>query len=697
MNTPQDTPIRYLKGIGPKRAKVFAQAGINTVEELFYYFPRRYEDRTNFVPVAGLKPGEIQTIRVKVLALGQHDSWRLPAGRQGRRRFNITEVAVGDNTGKVSCVWFNQPYLANYFKPGTEVILYGKVELYGVKLQMSNPEFEVLADEADARLAAGGLVPVYSLPAGFSQRSLRRLIKNALDKYLPRIKECLPYDIRKRNNLLNLARALINIHFPENPELQKEAYRRLSFEEFFLFQLPIILRKLKRKDKIGIAHKAEGELLKDYISRLPFQFTASQKKVIEEIKLDMASSSPMQRLLQGDVGSGKTVVAICASLMAIQGGYQVAFMAPTEILARQHYEKVKAEKKLNIKLLTSSLDKKEKEKIYRGIKEGKIDLVIGTHALLEEGVRFRKLGLVIIDEQHKFGVSQRALLSAKGANPDILIMTATPIPRTLAITLYGDLDASIINELPPDRLTVKTLLFEQSRKAEAYRLARQELKAGRQAYIIYPVIEESYALDIAGAKKMFSELKTGEFKDFKLGLIHGKLKQEEQDRVMLVFKSNKIDMLVSTTVLEVGIDIPNATCMIIEHAERFGLSQLHQLRGRVGRGSAESICLLISDGGTIQASGRLAAMIKYSDGFKIAEEDLKIRGPGEFFGRAQHGLSELKIADPLAQMQLLKRAREEVVKLLNLDERLENRQNILLKEKLAQRFPDYEKFMIAAG
>ncbi|MFA7652529.1 MAG: ATP-dependent DNA helicase RecG, partial [Candidatus Omnitrophota bacterium] len=604
---------------------------------------------------------------------------------------------VGDNTGKVSCVWFNQPYLANYFKPGTEVILYGKVELYGVKLQMSNPEFEVLADEADARLSAGGLVPVYSLPAGFSQRSLRRLIKNALDKYLPRIKECLPYDIRKRNNLLNLAKALINIHFPENPELQKEAYRRLSFEEFFLFQLPIILRKLKRKDKIGIAHKAEGELLKDYISRLPFQFTASQKKVIEEIKLDMASSSPMQRLLQGDVGSGKTVVAICASLMAIQGGYQVAFMAPTEILARQHYEKVKAEKKLNIKLLTSSLDKKEKEKIYRGIKEGKIDLVIGTHALLEEGVRFRKLGLVIIDEQHKFGVSQRALLSAKGANPDILIMTATPIPRTLAITLYGDLDASIINELPPDRLTVKTLLFEQSRKAEAYRLARQELKAGRQAYIIYPVIEESYALDIAGAKKMFSELKTGEFKDFKLGLIHGKLKQEEQDRVMLVFKSNKIDMLVSTTVLEVGIDIPNATCMIIEHAERFGLSQLHQLRGRVGRGSAESICLLISDGGTIQASGRLAAMIKYSDGFKIAEEDLKIRGPGEFFGRAQHGLSELKIADPLAQMQLLKRAREEVVKLLNLDERLENRQNILLKEKLAQRFPDYEKFMIAAG
>ena len=689
MNTPQDTPVRYLKGIGPKKAEVFAQAGIHTVEELFYYFPRRYEDRTNFVAVAGLKPGETQTVKAKVLALGQHNSWR-------RRRFNITEVAVGDNTGRIDCVWFNQPYLANYLKPGTEVILYGKVELYGAKLQMSNPEFEILADETDAQLAIGGLVPVYSLPAGFTQRTLRRLIRNALDKYLPRIKECLPYDIRKRNNLLNLAKALINIHFPENPELQEEAYRRLSFEEFFLFQLPIILRKLKRKDKIGIAHKVEGELLKGYISRLPFQFTAAQAKVIEEIKSDMAAPRPMQRLLQGDVGSGKTVVAIAASLMAIQGGYQAAFMAPTEILARQHYEKIKNEKQLNIKLLTSSLDKQEKEKIYRGIKEGKIDLVIGTHALLEEGVQFKKLGLVIIDEQHKFGVSQRAVLSTKGVSPDILIMTATPIPRTLAITLYGDLDVSIINELPPGRLAIKTLLFEQSRKQEAYRLARQELKAGRQAYIIYPVIEESYALDIAGAKKMFSELKTGEFQDFKLGLIHGKLKQEEQDMVMLEFQNGALDMLISTTVLEVGIDIPNATCMIIEHAERFGLSQLHQLRGRVGRGSAESICLLISDAGTAQASGRLTAMIKYSDGFKIAEEDLKIRGPGEFFGRQQHGLSELKIADPLAQMQLLKRAREEVVKLLALDERLENRQNIPLKEKLAQRFPDYEKFMTAA-
>ncbi|MDD2679294.1 MAG: ATP-dependent DNA helicase RecG [Candidatus Omnitrophica bacterium] len=688
MNTPQATPIQYLKGIGPKRAKVFSQAGINTVEDLLYYFPRRYEDRTNFVPVSGLKLGEIQTIKAKVLSLGQHDSWR-------RRSFNITEVAVGDNTGKVSCVWFNQPYLKSYFKPGTEVILYGKVELYGSKLQMSNPEFEIISDEDDVGYSLGRLVPVYSLPEGLTQRSLRRLIKNVLDKYLVRISDALPYDIRQRNNLLNLAKSLLNIHFPESPDLQKEAYTRLSFEEFFLFQLPIILRKLKRKEKKGIAHKIDGELLKGFISRLPFQFTAAQEKVIAEIKADMASNRPMQRLLQGDVGSGKTVVAVAASLMAIQGGYQVAFMVPTEILAWQHFAKLKSEKQLNLKLLTSSLAQKEKEKIYREIKTGKIDLVIGTHALLEENVQFKNLGLVIIDEQHKFGVGQRALLPAKGVNPDILIMTATPIPRTLAITLYGDLDVSIINELPPGRQAIKTVLFEQAKRTEAYQLAKQELKLKRQVYIIYPVIEESYALDISGAKKMYAELKAGEFKDFRLGLIHGRLKQEEQDEVMLKFKSGKIDVLISTTVLEVGIDIANATCMIIEHAERFGLSQLHQLRGRVGRGSAASVCCLISDAQTNEAKARLAALVRHSDGFKIAEEDLRIRGPGEFFGREQHGLSELKIANPLTQMQLLKRAREEAVRLLKFDTRLESRQNILLKEKMLRRFPGYERFIHA--
>jgi ATP-dependent DNA helicase RecG len=689
MNNPERTSIQYLKGIGPKRAEVFAGVRVKTILDLFYYFPRRYEDRTNLVTISDLKEGEMQTIKARVLALGQHNSWR-------RRSFSITQAEVEDDTGRVSCVWFNQPYLKNYLNPGKEMILYGKVERYAGHLQMSNPEYEFLLDKADDNnLSLGKLVPVYSLPEGLSQRSIRKIIKTALDEYLPKLNDCLPYDIRSRNSLENLAKSLINIHFPESFELQKKAYTRLAFEEFFLFQIPLILRKLKRENKKGIAHKVEGRMAGDFISGLPFKLTQAQEKVVQEIKSDMASFKPMQRLLQGDVGSGKTVVATIASIMAIQGGYQVAFMVPTEILAKQHYDKIKSQAKgIRISLLTASTDKKIKEKVLRDIKEGKMGLVIGTHALLEAGVIFKDLGLVIIDEQHKFGVGQRALLPRKGLNPDVLIMTATPIPRTLAITLYGDLDVSIINELPPGRAVTKTVLLDQSKRSEAYAIAKEELRQGHQVYIIYPVIEESLALDISGAKKMYAELKSNEFKEFKLGLVHGRLSQEEQDKVMSAFKNKKLDILVSTTVLEVGIDIPLATCMIIEYADRFGLSQLHQLRGRVGRGSNVSFCLLISDAKTQESAFRLGAMVKYSDGFKISEEDLKIRGPGEFFGREQHGLSELKIADPLTQMQLLKRAREEAVKLLNFDPHLEARQNQLLKESLLQKFPEYEKLIL---
>jgi ATP-dependent DNA helicase RecG len=445
-------------------------------------------------------------------------------------------------------------------------------------------------------------------------------------------------------------------------------------------------------------------LATSFIKGLPFALTMAQVKVIDEIKSDMACNYPMQRLLQGDVGSGKTVVATVASIMAIQGGYQVAFMVPTEILAKQHFEKISSQlsrmasqaKTVRIGLLTSSISKKEKEKIYQKLSNGKIDLLVGTHALLEEDVKFRSLGLVIIDEQHKFGVGQRALLPVKGCNPDILIMTATPIPRTLAITLYGDLDLSIINELPPGRLAIKTIQFSQKEAYKAYEIAKGELQFGHQVYIIYPVIEESYALDIQGAKKMYAELKKDEFSRFKLGLIHGKLKQAEQDEIMLKFRNKKIDILVATTILEVGIDVVNATCMIIENAQRFGLSQLHQLRGRVGRGKVESLCILITDAESQEAKSRVDAMVKYNNGFRIAEEDLKIRGPGEFFGKRQHGLTELKIANPLTQMQLLKKAREEAIKLISNDPQLVARPNILLKEKLLQRFPEYEK-LIAVG
>jgi ATP-dependent DNA helicase RecG len=689
----QTTPIQYLKGIGPKRAKSFTARGVNTIEELLYYFPRRYEDRTNFAKISQLKEGQIYTIKAQVLSGGQRNSWR-------RRAFSITEAAVGDSTGKLSCIWFNQPYLKEYLKVDAFVILYGKVELYNNKLQMSNPEFEFLDDQDNDSLNVGRIVPIYTLPQGFSQRSLRCLIKNALDEFLPKINDPLPFDLRSRHHLLNLAQSLLNIHFPQDLPLQKQAHTRLSFEEFLFFQLPLVLRKLRRKEKIGTRHVVNGGLIEDFISGLPFQLTTAQQKVLGEIKADMASAQTMQRLLQGDVGSGKTVVATIACLAAIQSGYQAAFMAPTEILARQHYEKISRQlerltfngRKLRLALLVGQ--DKQKEKIYQEIKEAKIDLVIGTHALLQEELSFKSLSFIVIDEQHKFGVGQRALLPKKGNNPDVLIMTATPIPRTLAITLYGDLDISVINELPLGRIPVKTLQFNQEDSHKAYALVKQELNCGCQGYIIYPVIEESYALDIAGAKKMFTELKNEEFKEFRLGLIHGKLKTQEQNEVMLKFKNKQLDLLVATTILEVGIDIPNATCMIIEHAERFGLSQLHQLRGRIGRGKLQSFCILISTAQTEEAKARLAAMVASRDGFYISEEDLRIRGPGEFFGNRQHGLAELKIANPLIQMQLLKAAREEAIGLINHDARLEERPHQLLKAKLLQRFPEYEKLML---
>ena len=697
MEKPYQIPIQYLKGIGPKRAELFNKLGVYSIEDLLYYFPRRYQDRTKFTPIAQLKLGEIYTIKAEVMARGQRRSFF-------GSRMSITEAAVADETGKIFCVWFNQPYLKDYLEVGTKVIFYGKVDLYGKRLQMSSPDFEILKDE-DGSFGTGGFFPVYSLPDGLTQRFFRNTLKYALEHYLPHLDDFLPYDIRSRNNLHNLAKSLLEIHFPQDLNSRQEALRRLSFEEFFLFQMPLVLRKRKQKELKGIAHKAGGPLFSAFISRLPFQFTSAQAKVMDEIKSDMASMEVMQRLLQGDVGSGKTVVASAACVIAIDGGYQAAFMAPTEILAKQHYEKIgswlksqgSGAKGIEIGLLTSSLSKIEKEKIYAAIKAGRIDLIIGTHALLEEGVKFENLGLVVIDEQHKFGVGQRALLPAKGPNPDVLIMTATPIPRTLAITLYGDLDISVINEMPPGRLPVQTLHFDKKEKKMAYALVKKELEQANQAYIIYPVIEESYALDMAGAQKMYKQLKAGEFKSFRLGLIHGRLKQKEQDELMSKFKNKEIDVLVATTILEVGIDIPTATCMAIEDAQRFGLAQLHQLRGRIGRGSQKSICVLVSAGPlSEEAQARMEAMVQYADGFHIAEEDLRIRGPGEFFGRRQHGLAELKVADPLTQLHLLKKAREEVISLLKLDPYLAQRQNQALKEKLLQRFPEYEKLILVA-
>ena len=689
-----NTPLQYLKGVGPKRARLFGSLGISSIEDAIYYFPRRYEDRTNFLPIVRLNKDQDQTIKARVLAKNQRQSWK-------RRGFSILEVLVGDDTGKIFCVWFNQPYLKNYFRPGETVILYGRVTEYSDRLQMNSPEFEIVKEADTTSLDIGRIVPIYTIPRGITQRHFRKIIKNCLDQSIPRLKEILPYAIRMKYDLLNLARSLIGIHFPESLDLKKQAYRRLSFEEFFLFQIPIVLRKLRKKESRGISHKVDGQLVDRFIRGLQFELTASQKKVISEIKGDMACDRQMQRLLQGDVGCGKTVVAAIASIMAIQGKYQVAFMVPTEILARQHYEKISFQlsalnselKAVKIGLLTSSLDKKEKEEVYKEIKEGSLDLVIGTHALLEEPVKFRNLGLAVIDEQHKFGVAQRSRLSGKGVSPDTLIMTATPIPRTLAITLYGDLDISVINELPPDRKPVQTQVFSEQQREAIYRLIEEKINQGRQAYVIYPVIDETFDLDLHAAVEMCEKLKRDVFPKFKLGLVHGRLKQKEQERVMSEFVNGGINILVATTVLEVGVDVANASVMVIEHAERFGLSQLHQLRGRIGRGPYLSCCVLIAQAKTPQASLRIKAIAENNDGFRIAEEDLKIRGPGEFFGNRQHGLSDLKIADPLTQLQLLKAAREEAIRLVKSDPDLSQGQDIPVREALIKRFPGYREYI----
>jgi ATP-dependent DNA helicase RecG len=686
-----DDSVRYLKGIGPGRAKLLHRLGIASVEDLLYYFPRRYEDRTNFTTISALQEGQACTIKGKILTAGARRSFR-------RRGFSIVEALVEDATGTLTCVWFNQPYLKEYFKTGQHLILYGKVDRYAGRLQMSAPEFEMVSDEADS-LDVGRIVPVYSLPEGMTQRYFRQIVKSCLDEYLPVVPDFLPYDIRTRHTLLNLAKAVLNIHFPERPQVQQEAHRRLSFEGFFLFQIPLALRKLKAKEKKGLAHRIEGELADAFIKGLPFELTASQKKVISEIEADMARPQVMQRLLQGDVGSGKTVVATVATLVAVQGGYQAAILVPTEILAKQHYDKLRLEfsgfsRPVKVGLLVSSNTPKEKEGLHQQIKQGSADIVVGTHALLEEAVAFKNLGLVVIDEQHKFGVAQRALLPQKGPHPDVLIMTATPIPRTLAITIYGDLDISVIRELPAGRKSVTTKWVGQDKREWLYGFIRQQVEAGRQAYAVYPIIEESYALDLLSAEKMYAEFKKKVFKDLNVGLIHGRLKEAEQDRIMAGFKEGQIQILIATTVLEVGIDVANASVMVVEHAERFGLSQLHQLRGRIGRGPYESFCVLVSDAGTDEAKARLGAMVKYGDGFAIAEEDLRIRGPGEFFGRRQHGLSELGIANPLSQMQLLKEAREEAIKVIAADPSLKEKPNVALREKLLQRFPEYENLMV---
>ncbi len=656
-----ETPIQFLKGIGDVRAKALNKTGIYTFRDLLQYYPRRYLDRSNITALRDLKIDELVT------AVGTIQTCGIQRGK--RARF---VAIISDGTGYLSCVWFNQiPYWEKKFKPGMTIAVSGKVGYFG-GYQIVHPEFDILSEDQDAKMAnfynTGQIIPLYSSSeslsrVGLDSRGFRRVLNNLIANYVSQIQETLPQSILQQLKLLPLKDALKNIHFPANFTALKEARRRLKFEEFFLLEFLLAYRKKKIiEQQKGIAFPDIGDRVYKLAEKLPFKLTPAQRKVLQEIWADMKKPHPMYRLIQGDVGSGKTIIALIAMLLAVENGYQAALMAPTEILAEQHYftfKKWLAELDIRIELLIGAQKSSERAKILKKIESAECNIVIGTHALIQEQVKFAKLGFVVVDEQHRFGVAQRAELTQKGTNPDVLVMTATPIPRTLSLTIYGDLDISVIDELPEGRKPIITSWRYSDKRKEIYKFVKSKIDAGAQAYIVFPLVEESEKLDLKAATESFEVLKKTIFKDNQIALLHGRMKTEEKEAVMNAFKEGKLQILVSTTVIEVGVDVPNATIMVIENAERFGLTQLHQLRGRVGRGGKQSYCILIAKKPlTEEALTRLNTMASTTDGFKIAEVDLQLRGPGEFLGKRQHGMPDFKIANPLKDSDLLFKARD---------------------------------------
>jgi ATP-dependent DNA helicase RecG len=665
-------PVQYVKGVGPRRAELLGWLGIITAKDALYYLPYRYEDRKNIKKISSLSYGQLETIIGKVVSA---EVIKLP-----RSRVKLFELTVSDGSGIVKGKWFNQPFMKKNFKAGQEVILSGAVKrnpYWGVGFEFDNPEYEFITDDSESFIHTSRIVPVYRTTAGISVRQLRTIMFNIVASYTNDLTDVIPEEILKRNGLPALAESVKNSHFPDADidiallNKQSSPYqKRLFFEELFIFELGLSVFKKNKAVEKGISFESELKLVKRLIETLPFKLTAAQSRVFNEILYDMQQPHSMNRLLQGDVGCGKTIIALMSMLTAVEAGYQAALMAPTEILAEQHYltiHKILEDIGIKICLVTGSSKKRPLAEIL----SGDINIVVGTHALIQEGIEFKNLGLVITDEQHRFGVAQRALLRKKGLNPDVLVMTATPIPRTLSMTLYGDLDSSVIDELPPGRQPVETIVFAEHQKQQIYRNISEEIKKGRQVYVVYPLIEESDKSHLKSAiigKEAIEKI----FPDLRTSLIHGKMKPQEKENVMASFKKGEIDILVSTTVIEVGVDVPNASLMVIVHAERFGLSQLHQLRGRVGRGSDKSYCFLLTyEPLSEDARKRLDIMSKTNDGFQIAEEDLEIRGPGELFGTRQAGMPDLKIANIVRDAKLVGVARKEAFDLIVRDPQLE--------------------------
>jgi len=678
------TPVQYVKGIGPRLAEVLAAKGIGTVDDLLHYLPFRYEDRLNPRSVAELRAGEMATVIAEVRNSGLFRTRRMP----------IFQLTVGQGRNRLKCIWFNATYLRDRFRAGQMVALYGKVEAdRDGQLQIAQPQFEILGDiyeeggasEAEKKAAAsleiGRIVPIYeSTGQGkLTPRWFRRIIRTALDNLTPDLPDPIPAAVRAHLSLVSPREAFWKVHWPDAGEsfsdLQSSrtpAHIRLIFDELFFVELGLELKRREQKAQTGIAFQVDDRSREAIKKILPFHPTAAQKRVLKEIATDMQAPFPMRRLLQGDVGSGKTIVAFQAAIIAIESGYQVALMAPTEILAQQHYfsaRQILEKAGYKIVLLTGSLDQGRKRDVRRHIAQGNAQLVIGTHALIQESVEFEQLGLVIVDEQHRFGVMQRLKLMKKEgdrvgpphmspAEPDVLVMTATPIPRTLALTLYGDLDVSIIDELPPGRTPVVTKSVEDENADKVWEFVGKQVQGGHQAYVVYPVIEENEERELKAAQQMFRQLRDRIFPNLHVGLLHGRLDADEKEHVMREFHKGELNILVATTVIEVGVDVPNATVMVIEHADRFGLAQLHQLRGRIGRGAARSYCILMH-GGKITEEGqrRLDAMVRNHDGFKIAELDLELRGPGEFFGTKQAGIPSFRVANIIRDRQLLEAAK----------------------------------------